>query len=119
ADTLLRILSGQKPANVVRIGLTAKDISTTKGTKPDWGIMGLGSSYSKTCIVSTFRLSAKHRQDQLFKVVVHELGHTEGLEHCPVKTCFMRDAEGSNHTDEETGFCDKCKDVLKSRGWVL
>jgi archaemetzincin len=38
---------------------------------------------------------------------------------CPDKTCYMRDAEGGDHTDKEKGFYDKCKVYLKERGWKL
>jgi archaemetzincin len=49
----------------------------------------------------------------------HELGHTQGLPHCKNKTCFMRDAEGGNHLGEETGFCQFCAALLKSKGWQI
>lgn len=54
---------------------------------------------------------------QLFKVAIHELGHTEGLPHCPVKSCFMRDSEGRNPTNEEKEFYPKCKKQLIDKGW--
>jgi archaemetzincin len=31
----------------------------------------------------------------------------------------MTDAEGKNKTDNESGFCDKCKLFLKGKGWKL
>jgi archaemetzincin len=31
----------------------------------------------------------------------------------------MRDAEGGNPTDEETGFCPSCKEFLIRKGWQL
>ena len=54
---------------------------------------------------------------QLFKVSIHELGHTQGLPHCVVKYCFMRDAEGRNPTNDEKDFCPACKTFLKQKGW--
>lgn len=42
-----------------------------------------------------------------------------GLDHCPDKTCLMRDAEGKNTTNEETGFCENCKEFLLDKGWNL
>lgn len=71
--------------------------------------MGLGYCPGKACVASSFRLSPQKRQQQFFKVAIHELGHTQGLAHCAIKTCLMRDAEGGNHLDEETDFCQKCK----------
>ena len=117
ADSLINILRQATPAGHVTIGLTSKDISDTKGNIPDYGIMGLGYQPGSACVVSTFRLTKTNLSEQLFKVSIHELGHTQGLPHCPVKTCFMRDAEGKNHNDEEKEFCPKCKAHLVSKGW--
>lgn len=102
------------------IGLTNRDISTTKGEYYDWGIFGLGSLAGRTCVVSTYRLGKDKVSDSLFierlkKVVNHELGHTFGLNHCPYKGCLMEDAKGKIKTvDSETGaFCPDCKEKLK------
>jgi len=119
ADTIIHYLNHYASADTVIIGLTSKDISTTKGNIPDWGIMGLGFQPGNACVVSTFRLSKANLNSQLYKVALHELGHTDGLSHCPNKTCFMRDAEGGNHLDEETGFCPSCTKYLKNKGWKL
>ena len=117
ADSLINYLSRITPAGHVTIGLTAKDISTTKGTIADWGVMGLGFCPGNACIASTFRLSKEQKLMQLFKVAIHELGHTQGLPHCSVISCFMRDAEGRNPTNEEVEFCKNCKAFLVSKGW--
>ena len=117
ADSLINFLSKHTPDGHITIGLTTKDISTTKGAIADWGVMGLGFCPGKACIVSTFRLSKDQKLMQLFKVAIHELGHTQGLPHCSVKTCFMRDAEGRNPTNEEKEFCPTCKAFLISKGW--
>lgn len=117
ADSLIDYLAGITADGHVTIGLTYKDISTTKDKYPDWGVMGLGFCPGKACVVSTFRLTKSDLLSQLFKVSIHELGHTQGLDHCPVKTCFMRDAEGKNPTGEEKEFCPKCKAFLVAKGW--
>ncbi len=119
ADSIIQFLNRRTAENHVSIGLTTKDISTTKGNIEDWGVMGLGFRPGKACVASTFRVSKTKQGDQLFKVSIHELGHTQGLPHCPVKHCFMRNAEGGNPTDEETGFCNDCKNFLIKRGWTL
>jgi archaemetzincin len=119
ADSIIRFLDRQTPGNGMTIGLTNKDISTAKGTYKDWGVMGLGFCPGKSCVASTFRLHKSNKLQQLFKVAIHELGHTEGLPHCPEKTCFMRDAKGKNHKDEETDFCFSCKRKLVASGWNL
>lgn len=117
ADSLIKFLAQQTPDGHVTIGLTNLDISTTKDGVKDWGVMGLGYQPGKACVASTFRLSKENRKIQLYKVAIHELGHTYGLPHCPVKTCFMRDAEGKNPTNEEIEFCPDCKSTLLNEGW--
>lgn len=119
ADKLIRFLGKLAKDNELIIGLTGRDISTTKGNINDWGVMGLGYCPGKSCIASTFRLRGNNRLEKLFKVAIHELGHTEGLSHCPEKTCLMRDAEGRDHLDEEKDFCPNCKPLLVRTGWAL
>jgi archaemetzincin len=117
ADSLIRFLQRINKKGQVTVGLTNFDISTSKNNIDDWGVMGLGFRPGTSSIASTFRLDKKKKLEQLFKVAVHELGHTQGLPHCEVKTCLMRDAKGKNPTDEEKDFCDDCKNVLKRKGW--
>ena len=117
ADSIIKFLDKRTKENFVTIGLTSKDISTTKRKIKDYGVMGLGFKPGKACVASKFRLSKKNSDEQFFKVAIHELGHTQGLPHCSEKHCFMRDAEGKNPTNEETGFCNKCKTVLINKNW--
>ncbi|MBL0050514.1 MAG: Zn-dependent protease [Bacteroidetes bacterium] len=117
ADSLIRILSRSAGDNTVIIGLTTKDISHTNSNIVDYGIMGLGFCPGKACIVSTFRLRKKNVKVQLYKIAIHELGHTQGLPHCADTTCYMRDAEGKNHTQYLNAFCVSCKHKLENRGW--
>ncbi len=119
ADSLLRYLKRQGSADTVVVGLLNKDISVTKGSHADWGVMGLGYRPGNACVASSFRVRKANRSQQFYKVVVHELGHTQGLPHCPERSCFMRDAEGGNPLDEERRFCASCTRFLKSKGWLL
>jgi archaemetzincin len=119
ADTLLNYLESHSPEDHVTIGLTSKDISCTVENYPDWGIIGYGYCPGGACVVSTYRLSKRNTSEQLFKAAIHELGHTQGLGHCPDETCFMRDAEGKNTTDEEIDFCPQCTAFLQGKGWQL
>jgi len=120
ADKLLDFLDDQTAAKYrIVIGLTSKDISTTKDEHEDWGIFGLGELGGRVCVVSTFRLNArgadeKKLRERFWKVAVHEVGHVMGLDHCPKKGCIMQDAESSIVTvDEESGeFCEGCNAEL-------
>jgi len=119
ADSLVNYLNRRHLPGHVTIALTTKDISWTKGTIKDYGIMGLGLCPGHACVASTYRLSKTNTLDQLYKIAIHELGHTQGLRHCPGKHCYMRDAEGKNHTDGLHGFCSLCKKHLTEKGWAL
>lgn len=118
ADKLIRYLNDLAGENELYIGLTTQDISTTKNQREDWGVFGLGYCPGKSCIASTYRLKG-NKNEKLFKVAIHELGHTQGLPHCPIANCFMRDAKGKDVLDFETEFCSKCKKILVKRGWQL
>lgn len=119
ADSLIHFLKNQTAKGHITIGLTNKDISTTKNSTADWGVMGLAFRPGNACVASSFRLSKTETKIQLYKVAIHELGHTQGLPHCSIKSCFMRNAEGRNPTNEEKDFCLKCKPVLVVKGWQL
>ncbi|SIS31466.1 archaemetzincin [Chryseobacterium joostei] len=117
ADSIIKFLSSKTKDGFVTIGLTSKDISATRGKIKDFGIMGLGYRPGKACVASMFRLNKENTDEQFYKIAIHELGHTQGLPHCPEKMCFMRDAEGKNPTNEETDFCKKCKTFLINKNW--
>lgn len=116
ADKLLDFLAREINASFAKVvGITERDISVRKEEIADWGIFGLGQLSGRACVVSTYRLHAGKVTEAVFKtrlgkVVVHELGHTFGLEHCPNAGCFMLDAGGRIATiDGETGKpCPNC-----------
>jgi len=117
ADSLIDFLERNTPDKQVTIGLTTKDISCTDPRSPDWGVFGLSYCPGKACVASSFRLKGDNKMDQFFKIAIHELGHTQGLDHCPDTTCIMQDAKGHNTTAQEQGFCKGCKAKLIAKGW--
>ncbi len=119
ADSLIVFLSENTPGKHVSIGVTNRDISSSNPSVDDWGVMGLSFIPGNACVISSFRLNKSNLADQLFKVAIHELGHTQGLYHCENLSCFMRDAKGKNTTEQEKGFCGKCKAFLIVKGWVI
>ena len=119
ADRIIHWLRLNMPDSARTIvGVTAKDISVTKGEIYDYGVMGLGYRPGHACVVSSFRpsktaKSKRHLQQRLFKLAVHEMGHNFGLPHCPNETCIMVDAEGQMKLDKEKNLCSNCKAKLR------
>ena len=117
AEKLIAWQKAHKPDSVdIILGLTASDISTTKGEYEDWGILGLAYRPGVSCVVSTFRLKKSvadnaHFEERFAKVVLHELGHNLGISHCKSsEICLMQDACGTIKTidKEEKILCEKC-----------
>jgi archaemetzincin len=120
ADGILAYLQGieVKPRDKI-LGVTDLDIVTEKNGVPNWGILGLGDIAGKTCVISTYRMRRKWEnggapeslvRERLWKVSIHELGHTLGLPHCPNKGCLMQDAHGTVKTvDDEHDLCTECR----------
>ena len=127
ADSIIRDLKRSKPEDLeLVIGLTTKDISTTKyegGSikKPaskyeDWGIFGLGYRPGGSCVVSTFRIQHHDRRiylSRIRKICLHEIGHNLGLKHCE-NECFMKDAAESIKTIDAVPMelCERCRNKI-------
>ena len=126
ADSIIRFLKENRPKGVDHIiGLTTKDISTTKRDKfrkikqpeskyADWGVFGLGYRPGSSCVVSTYRIFSADKVkniNRLQKVSLHELGHNLGIPHFPDIDCFMRDANETIKTIDfvDVNLCAKCR----------
>jgi len=93
------------------LGITAQDISTSRGQWHDWGVFGLGRLSGRSCVVSTCRMGGGGASrtvllSRLAKVVDHEFGHTLGLPHCTQRGCLMEDMRGS------AAVLDACSGLL-------
>jgi archaemetzincin len=122
AEKILDAVDADLPEGAWKVvAVTAAEISTTKGDIKDWGIGGLGNIDGTSCVVSTY-LVRKHSKDsaayerRMAQLGIHELGHTLGLDHCPVPRCVMSDAKGKliKSLDASTGeFCDRCRHTVQ------
>jgi archaemetzincin len=125
AERLLdHLVTRLPPAGTKILGLTRVDISTTRGTHSDWGVLGLARIGGSAGVVSAYRCgtraaSQQHASERFRKVAVHELGHCLGLPHCQTLHCLMRDAEGRVATiDDSDGLCGSCRSKLRQLGIV-
>lgn len=114
ADSVIRELGIRAGMNEIYVGITETDICTNKNGNPNYGIIGLGFRPGNANICSTKRI---RNRSLFYKIVLHEIGHNYGLNHCNVDSCYMHDAMGKDPTPIITGFCPSCKQYLMYRGW--
>lgn len=79
-------------------------------------VFGLADTVGGVALVSVARLRSRDpavTQRRLLKEVVHELGHTLGIAHCPDKACVMHFSNRLEDTDAKgVAFCAACEDRL-------
>lgn len=115
-ERLLRSLEEGAPRRAVKVlGVTARDVSVTRGRIADWGVMGVARLAGRPAVVSTYRLSRRGAsratvERRLAQVAAHELAHAFGVPHCPARGCIMADARGGMRAvDGSSGrFCIRC-----------
>jgi archaemetzincin len=105
----LESLLGENAERDFILGLTEVDVSSTKGSHRDWGVIGLAYVGGPSGVLSLHRIvpsarGPEHVQKRLEIVAAHEVGHLLGLPHCEEPGCIMREAEGTLvHVDESDG----------------
>lgn len=122
ADSLLTYINKKtyRRKDAVVLGVTIKDIVVSKNNYSAYGVLGLARTPGDVCIVSSRRLPWRkdYRQDMLFKIAIHELAHTEGLEHCEMGVeCCMKSSQARRYETPDKDFCITCKTYLINRGW--
>ena len=116
---LLKDLSKLRKGNVV-LGLTDEIIFKANELSPTYGIFGVSPVGAYVAVISSTRPSGKqHSNDHLVKLMMHELGHSFGLNHCSNQHCFMVDAEHGNKFSQTPSFCNDCKAFLNNKGWKI
>lgn len=108
ADSLLRYENRLKKKDIILMGLTHKDISTTVHGVKDFGIIGYSLCPGQSSVVSTCRIP---KCEWAWKTVAHEYLHALGVPHCPNDdpACIMCDAKGkAPKYAQKVGLCHDC-----------
>jgi archaemetzincin len=90
------------------LGLTDRDLYV-----PQFNfVFGLALREAGVAVVSWHRLTGEDAflSARIVKEVVHEVGHLEGLNHCPKEDCVMWFSNSLFETDRKRAdFCPRCK----------
>jgi len=118
-DTVLAYLQNIKsPHATFVIGITTRKIySTENGKRKKKQLLGHARLGGKVSVVSTYDISRKNPlafnyKNRVIKIMVHELGHNLGLEHCiSIDQCIMHEQAGSAQQLDrmEMIFCESCR----------
>jgi archaemetzincin len=112
ADVLLTAvqqLGGQHVIGVTDLDLYSGDLNF---------VFGLAQLPGKAAVISLHRLRYGADRDifrrRVVKEVVHELGHTLGLRHCPDACCVMHFSNSLADTDRKgIKYCERCRQKLR------
>ncbi len=106
------------------IGFTSKDIiSNEKDEGSSYPVVGKSDRHGPASVISTYRIKRYANSDAQFirrfkKVVIHEVGHTLGLNHCTKEDyCLMRNYGGNGRILDrlEKKLCENCSVKI---GWT-
>ncbi len=124
SSTLLlkKVLGAPRPGDAFRVlGLCDCDLFIPMLSF----VFGQAQLDGPAALVSTARLRQTYYrfpadrellETRLRKEVLHEVGHTLALTHCPDPACVMSLATSIRHVDEKSdGFCASCLDAAMER----
>ncbi|MCX7745180.1 MAG: matrixin family metalloprotease [Flavobacteriales bacterium] len=118
ALTLLKNLNNQQAEYV--IGVTQKNLVKNYSNRKKKKLLGYSELNGHVSVISTYEVSKwKYAEINFYlrmkKILMHELGHNLGLEHCTSNNiCIMHEQAGSvkNLDREDIIYCNDCRQKL-------
>lgn len=103
------------------LGLTRKIIYDRNEISSTFGVFGISYIGDSVSVISSLRPKTLKplSDDEIQELMLHELGHAFGLQHCKNERCMMVDAEHGNKFAQTQSFCNDCKKYLNNKGWKL
>lgn len=121
ADLLLDVLRKTRDGKkYIVLGVTDQDLTRLREDGLEQPTMGLAAISGHVCVVSTYQLSKNFVDDQLYRLSMHEVGHTEGLGHCgKYRNCYMYRGLRRTNLWGTFDFCPSCKLHMVMKGWEM
>jgi predicted Zn-dependent protease len=114
AESFTNKLNARRGGKEYAICITDKDIIRLRFWEIDWSftvdtILGYTDIQNSTCIISYADLKDTNTFNRTVNVVMHEMGHMVGLDHCENDNCLMVPYD---HLDNDT-LCYWCQKRLQ------